>query len=206
MKNKLSLTLFAVIANIMFSLTTFAEVRPLVEGSDYEVMSPKGSKNSEVYEFFSYACGACYSMESFVNKFKKDNQGIKIIPVPTDLGHTQWQIYVKAYYLGELLNVLDKSHSKIFHRVNIEKKHIIKEEDLKAFFVDLGVEPAKYDSAYKSFSLSSKIRKAKQLTKTFRVSATPTFVANQRFKLDNKTLGTTEMIDKALKDLTKTDF
>ena len=190
------------ISSLFFTLSASAEIRPLVEGSDYQVMSPKGSKSAEVYEFFSYACGACYGMESFIEQFKKENQNIKIIPVPTDLGHAQWTIYIKAFYLGDMLKVLDKSHSKIFHRVNIEKKPIVNEKGLKAFFVELGVDPKRYDKANKSFSLDSKIRKAKQLIRTYQISGTPTFVANQQYKLDNKVLGTTEMISKALKDLT----
>jgi len=183
-----------------------AETRPLIEGTDYQVMAPKGSKTPEVLEFFSYACGHCYTMESFITQFKKDNNGIKVVPVPMDLGNPQWQIYVKAFYLGELLKVLDKSHTKLFHRVNIEKKPITKEKELKAFFLSLGVESSKYDGALKSFSLDAKIRKSKQLARQFQVIGTPTFVTNRRFKLDNRELGTTEMIEKALVDLTKTSL
>lgn len=201
--NKLLKTTFVFILSGLFGLAIVqAETRPLVEGTDYEVMAPKGAKTAEVLEFFSYACAHCYTMETFVNRFKKENSGIKMIPVPTDLGHPQWQIYVKAYYLGEMLKVLDKSHSKIFHRINVEHKHITKEADLKAFFVGLGVDAAKYDKAYESFTLSSKIRKAKQQASRYRISSTPAFVANQRYKLNNPALGTTEMIEKALKDLT----
>jgi len=197
---------FAVILLSLCSVSFLqAEIRPLVSGADYEVMSSKGSKTREVMEFFNYGCGACYSMESFVTLFKKNNAEIKVIPVPADLGHLQWKIYVKAYYLGEMLNVLDKSHTKIFHRIHVEKKPISSDERLKAFFVDLGVDAAQYDKANKSFALDAKIRKSKQLTKKFRISGTPTFVANQRFKLNNKNLKSTEMIEKALKDLTVTN-
>ena len=74
-------------------------------------------------------------------------------------------------------------------------------EDLKAFFVALGVDPIKYDKVYKSFSLDAKIRKAKQLARKYQIQGTPTFIANRRYKLDNQELGTTEMIEKALKEL-----
>ena len=201
MKNKIIAVAVIAFSLLGFNSLSYAAERALVEGSDYEVVSPKGTKSPEVYEFFSYACGACYTMESFVTQFKKDNPGTKVIPVPTDLGHAQWKIYVKAYYLGELLGVLEQSHSKIFHQINIEKKHIFNDEGLKEFFVGLGVDPAKFDSANKSFSLNAKIRKAKQLIKTYRISATPTFVVNQQYKLDNRALGTTEMINKAIKEL-----
>jgi thiol:disulfide interchange protein DsbA len=182
-------------------LSLQAATRDLIKGEDYEVMSPKGSKSAEVMEFFNYACGACYSMEGFVSQFKKNNPEIKVIPVPNNLGHPQWNIYVKAYHIGELLKVLDKSHSKLFHLVNVEKKQLVKDADLKAFFIGLGVDAVQYEKADKSFALSAKMRKSKQLVRKYQVISTPTFVVNRRFKLDNKKLSSTELIEKALKEL-----
>ncbi len=200
--NKLLKTLSVfIVANLLLIGTLLAEIRPIVEGSDYEIMGPQGTSSPEVMEFFSYGCGHCYTMEGFVNKFKKDHADIKFSAVPTDLGHPQWQIYIKAYYIGELLKVLDKSHGKLFHRINVQRKPLSKEADLKNFFVELGVAPEKYDKANKSFALSAKIRKAKQLAKKYRIMGTPTFVANKRFKLDNRKLASNEMIEKALLDL-----
>ena len=178
--------------------------RELVEGEDYEVISPKGSKEKEIIEFFSYACGACYGFQPFINAFEDKHKDIKVISVPTDLGNPGWSIYIKAFYMSELLKVKDKSHGKIFHQIHVEKKHIFNEEDLKAFFVELGVDAAKYDAANESFMLDAKIRKAKQMLRKYRISSTPTFVANQKYKLDNRALATKEMIEKALVELTST--
>jgi len=202
MKKIIGLVFVIVFSGLIGINTQAAEMRALIKGTDYEVMSPKGSKTREVLEFFSYACGACYSMESIVGDFKKSNPDIKVIPVPTDLGHAQWEIYVKAYYLGKLLKVIDISHPKVFHMIHVEKKHFLKDEDLKRFFVGLGVEPGQFDKASKSFALNASIRKAKQLLRTYRVSSTPTFIANKKYKLNNKSFESAEMIKKALKELT----
>jgi len=188
----------------LFISSIHAETRPLIEGTDYQVMGPKGSAKPEVIEFFSYACGHCYTMEGFVNQFKSNNANIKFTAVPTDLGHPQWSVYVKAYYLGQLLKVLDKSHGKIFHRINVLKKPITSDAGLKSFFAELGVTSQQYDSANKSFALDAKLRRAKQLLRKYQVDSTPTFVANQRFKLNNRELKSNEMIEKALLDLTGT--
>ena len=200
----LKMALVVTAALLIFSNTSQAETRPLVEGTDYKVMAPKGSTKPEVIEFFSYACGHCYTMEGFVNQFKSNNANVKFTAVPTDLGHPQWQIYVKAYYLGQLLKVIDKSHGKIFHRINVLNKPITNDASLKSFFAELGVTPEQYDSANKSFALDAKVRRAKQLVRKYQIAGTPTFVANQRFRLDNRELGNNEMIEKALLDLTGT--
>ncbi|MCF6192872.1 MAG: thiol:disulfide interchange protein DsbA/DsbL [Kangiellaceae bacterium] len=202
MIKSLKIVLIFILASAFFSSAAQSEIRPLIEGTDYQTMGPKGTVKPEVIEFFSYACGHCYTMEGFVNKFKSDNDNIKFTAVPTDLGHPQWSIYVKAYYLGQLLKVLNKSHGKIFHRINVQKKPITSDAGLKSFFVELGVTPEQYDSANKSFALDAKLRKAKQLLRKYQINSTPTFVANQRYKLDNRELKSNEMIEKALLDLT----
>ncbi|MGB0496096.1 MAG: thiol:disulfide interchange protein DsbA/DsbL [Kangiellaceae bacterium] len=179
--------------------------RELVKGEDYEQVSPKGTKKPEVLEFFNYACPACYRLEGLVEKFKKNNPDVKITPVPVEL-RPAWEIYVRAYYLGKLLKVLDKSHPAVFHRLHVEKKPITSDSELKAFFVSLGVEPEKYDKANKSFALNASTRKAKQQARKFRISGTPVFVANRQYKLNNQALGTAEMIEHALDKLTKANL
>ncbi|MDQ7048866.1 MAG: thiol:disulfide interchange protein DsbA/DsbL [Enterobacterales bacterium] len=204
MKNILKIGLFvclSVLTTVSSNLS--AAKRVLVEGSDYEVMTASGTKTPEIMEFFNYGCPHCYTMEDFTNNFKKKHSDIKFIAVPTDLGHPQWTIYVKAYYLGEILKVIDQSHGKIFQRIHVQNKAFTSDADLKAFFATLGVDGALFDKANKSFTLNAKIRKAKQLARKFAIQGTPMFVANQRFKLDNKKLGTTEMIEKAMVDLSQ---
>ncbi len=204
MKNLVKISLFLCFsAFAAISSQSTAATRALVEDSDYVVMTASGSKVPEVMEFFSYACGHCYTMEDFIGNFKKKHPNIKFTAVPTDLGHPQWQVYVKAFYLGEMLKVIDKSHSKIFHRIHVENKHLTSDADLKNFFIALGVDGALFDKANKSFTLNAKVRKAKQLAKKFAIRGTPTFVANQRYRLDNQKLGTTEMIEKALVELSE---
>lgn len=195
---KVTSTIFIILS--VFTSTIFAETRPLVEDKDYELMSPKASSKPEVLEFFNYACPHCYQMEGFINQFKTDNPDIKFQPVAVEL-NPQWAIYVKAYYLGELLNIIEKSHKAVFHRIHIEKKYIKNEADLKTLFLGLGVDGAKFDKALNSFALDAKIRKGKQLARKFRILGTPNFVVNRKYKLNNQELGSMDMIGNAMKEL-----
>jgi thiol:disulfide interchange protein DsbA len=179
-----------------------AKTRALVEGKDFEQITYKGSSSPEIFEFFNYACGACYQMESFVQNYKKKHPKTKITLIPVEL-NPAWKIYVKAFYLGELLNISLKSHSAIFHRLHVEKKPIKDEDALKAFFIHLGVQSKDYKEANTSFALNMKTRHAKQLAKKYKIIGTPNFVVNQQYKLNNKALGSTEMIQFALESLTQ---
>ena len=196
---------FAIFAFFAVINSVSSETRELVKGSDYEQMGPKGTTKPEVFEFFNYGCPACYQMESFVGQFKAKHKDTKFTLVPVGL-NPSWKIYVKAYYLGSLLKVTDKSHPAIFHLIHVEKKILKNDSELKSFFVNLGVDGDKFDKANKSFALNANIRKSKQLARKYQISGIPMFVANKKYKLNNQALGTSEMIEYALEELTKVDL
>jgi|GEM_PF-2440403 len=192
---KTLMTLTALLAGAFVTLASAAETN-LVAGEHYEITAPKGSDEPMMEEFFNYACGACYGIEKFMGDFKKNNPGIKVKLVPLEL-NPAWKIYVKAYYIGEKLNVLEKSHSKLFHRLHVEKKAFKGEDDMKAFFLSLGVEEKAYDDVAKSFWLATQVRKSKQYAMKHRVMSTPTLLVNQRFKLNNRNIGDYTKIEQA---------
>jgi protein dithiol oxidoreductase (disulfide-forming) len=169
-------------------------------GKDYEITASKTQSEPLLEEFFNYACGACYGSEQLVNSLKKKFPSLKFKAIPVGL-RPAWEIYVKAYYLGEKLDVLDKSHSKIFHRIHVEKKHFKGEEDMKAFFLSLGVESKAYDDVANSYWINTQMRMAKQYTKKHGAFQTPTFLVNKRFKLNRTGLGSYERIEQAVEEL-----
>ena len=182
------------------SMSLSAAQSQFVAGEHYQVTSVKGSEQPVVEEFFNYACGACYSIEAFMSDFKSKNPNIPVKLVPVEL-NPAWKIYVKAYYIGEKLAVLDQSHSKLFHRIHVEKRPLKGEEDMKAFFVSLGVTEKAYDDVAKSYWLNTQVRRAKQYAMKNRVMKTPTLLVNQRFKLDNAKIGTYPKVEQAIIEL-----
>lgn len=201
LKRNISVLAFFTVFTVLVTGVS-AKTRDLVKGEDYQQMGPKGTANPEILEFFNYGCPACYRMESFVGEYKSSHKNTKFTYVPVGL-NASWEIYVKAYYLGVLLKVIDKSHPAMFHLLHVKKKIIKNDKELKAFFMTFGVDSAKYDKAIKSFSLNAQIRKSKQLARKFSISGIPAFVANEKYKLDNLSLGTSEMIGHALETLTE---
>lgn len=191
----------AVLAALLGSLVALnLQANNFEAGKDYEVTASKGSEEPLVEEFFNYACGACYNMENFVTNLKKNNAGLTVKMVPTEL-RPAWKIYVEAYYIGEKLGVLDKSHAKLFHRIHVQKKFFKDEEDMKEFFLSLGVEEKAYDDVAKSYWLNTQVRMAKQYGRKHKVMSTPVFVVNQRYKLNSQNLGTLPRIEEAIVEL-----
>lgn len=197
---KLKSTLTLLLAVFFAGSVSAAQQGNMVAGKHYEVMSPDAKVEPVVEEFFNYACAACYNMEKFVIDFKAKNPGIKFQPVPVEL-RPAWKIYVKAYYIGEKLGVLAQSHNKIFHRIHVEKKYFANEDDMKAFFLSLGVDEKAYDGVAKSYWLNTKMRLAKQYAMKNKIMSTPILLVNKRFKLNNSELGSYERLGQAMVEL-----
>ncbi len=191
--------LLGVVLVTAFSIAVSAESSFEV-GKDYEVTAPKSDSEPLVEEFFNYACGACYGMEKFIGDLKENNPGLKVKAVPVEL-RPAWKIYVKAYYIGEKLNVLDKSHAKLFHRIHVENKFFKGEDEMKTFFLELGVEEKAYDDVANSYWINTQMRLAKQYSFKHKVSGTPSFLVNKRFKLNNQALGDMGNIEQAIQHL-----
>ncbi|NRA18775.1 MAG: thiol:disulfide interchange protein DsbA/DsbL [Oceanospirillaceae bacterium] len=169
------------ISTLTFSASSLAQTSAEV-GRDYEITAPKTDSGPLLEEFFNYACAACYRSEEFINNLKTNNPGLKFRAVPVEF-RPAWEIYVKAYYLGEKLGLLDKSHAKIFHRIHVEKKPFNNESEMKAFFVSLGATEKAYDDIANSFSIDVQMRKAKQYTIKHKITNTPTLLVNKRYRL-----------------------
>lgn len=186
-------SLVGVLAVLVSALATFnLQASNFTAGKDYEVTANKGSEAPMVEEFFNYACGACYNMENFINRVKKNNEGLTVKLVPVEL-RPAWKIYVKAFYIGEKLGVLDQSHPKLFHRIHVGKKFFKDEDDMKAFFLSLGVEEKAYDDVAKSYWLNTQVRMAKQYGRKHKVISTPTLVVNQQYKLNAQSIGSAKL-------------
>ncbi len=171
-----------------------------VEGKDYKIVSYKGSEKPVVEEFFNYACGACFTTEQFVIRLKKNNPDLIVKPIPVEL-RKSWKIYVDAYYIGEKLGILDKSHSKVFDHIHVKKKHFKNKADMKAFFLELGVDEKAYDDVASSYWLNNEARKAKQYAFKRQITTTPSFLVNKMYKIDSKSLGNYDQIEKAIVEL-----
>ena len=129
----------------------------LEEGKHYEVISQQLSCKPKVTEYFNYGCGACYNSEKFVNDWKKNKpDNIEFELVALEL-NPAWKVYVEAYYIAEMLGVLEKTHTRTFHRIHVEKKPITTRESLKAFYVSLGVDAKRFAQAASSFQLNTNI-------------------------------------------------
>lgn len=155
------------------------------EGQDYTVYSgAKGTDKPEVLEFFAYTCGHCYNMEGFLEKWKPGKpEEVTFKQIP--LFSPSADYYAHAFYVAELLNVMDRVHPAIYHRLHVQKQNIPNKKALIPIFEAAGVSAEEFEKAYNSFAVQNKVQYAKKLSRDFRITATPTFVVNQKYKITN---------------------
>jgi protein dithiol oxidoreductase (disulfide-forming) len=140
-----------------------------------------GSGNIEVIEFFWYGCPHCYSIEPYVGAWMKnmpkDVVFKRVHAYPSDA----WAPGVVIYYTLEGMGLLDQYHQKVFdaiHKQNVNLNNKTKRDEwLKAN----GIDPAKFAEVEKSFSVQSKIARARQLTQAYRVDTVPRFFVNGKY-------------------------
>jgi thiol:disulfide interchange protein DsbA len=164
----------------------------------YQVLNPpqptEAGGKIEVIEFFWYGCPHCYTLEPEVNKWLKTmpkDVVFKRIPAfPND----NWGQAAQIYYTLEAMGLLEQNHQKVFDAFHKDNKNLanrrIREEWLKAN----GIDVAKYNEMEKSFSVASKLQRAKQLTANYRVDGVPRIYVNGKYFTAAEFAGSNERI------------
>lgn len=154
---------------------------------DYKLLpqaqAPETAGKIEVLEFFQYGCGHCFDFEPAMHAWKMRNKAkdVEFRYVPTVWDESRVP-QAKIYYTLEALGLVDQFHDKIYEAVH-EKRLKIWDRDILRTWVaqQPGIDAKKFDEAYESFAVNSKVQRAAQLTKAYRISGTPTVIVAGKY-------------------------
>ena len=169
------------------------------EGTHYVKLStpapvtlPSPDKKIEVVEFFWYGCPHCYAfeptLEVWVKKLPAD-VSFRQVPVGFMAPH---QLHQKLFYALEEMGQLPAMHRKVFNAIHQQNKRLGSESEIIAFANASGVDGAKLAEAMKSFSVSTKANRAKQLADAYKIDGVPALGINGRFYTSATLAGTHE--------------
>jgi len=137
----------------------------------------------EVIEFFWYGCPHCDSIESRVEAWQKR--------LPKDVvfrrehvlwgGRSDMEGHAKLFVTLRAMGLLEKHHRAAFDAVHRSKVELRKEAALLDWVAKQGIDRAKFEAAYKSFSINAQMGRAKSLTQNYGVAGVPTFVINGKY-------------------------
>src|SRR3990167_4367270 len=100
--------------------------------------------------------------------------------VPT-IFRDSWEPMARAYYALELLGQLHPLHDALYRAWNVDRTDLSDEARIFDFVAARGVDRAKFSAAYNSFTMSSKIARAKQMIRSYGLTGTPTLIVDGKY-------------------------
>ena len=158
----------------------------LEDGKDYAVLSPAQPANVkrgqvEVLEFFWYRCPHCFHLEPELNTWaKKQPKNVVLKRVPAILNDS-WAALARAYYALEAVGMSDKLHADVFDAFHVKGMDLTPPETFFDWAVTKGVDRKKLASAYNSFAVDTKVMRAQQLTRDYKLTGVPAIAINGKF-------------------------
>lgn len=137
----------------------------------------------EVLEFFSYACPHCNHLDPELEKWiKRQPADVKVKRIPMD-GINGYNSGASLFYTLEAMGQLDRLHSKIFDAFHVDYLILANPAVLNKWLEKNGVDPRKFEEVQKSFSVDSKVKRARAMPADYKINSVPTMVVNGRFQV-----------------------
>jgi thiol:disulfide interchange protein DsbA len=155
----------------------------------------EGGGKIEVIEFFWYSCPHCNAFEpKLVSWIKRQGPDVVVKRVPVAF-RDDFVPQQRLYYVLEAMGKLDELHHKVFEAIHVQRNPLNREDIIVAFGEKNGLDKAKFQELYNSFSVSTKARRASQLQDAYKIEGVPSLGIAGRFYTDGTMAGT---MDRAL--------
>ncbi len=179
MKNMIKTLVVAAI--LLIGGTAFADVEL---GKDYKLLNPPqpvSTRKIEVLEFFFYGCSHCFHLHPLLAAWEKNMpKDVELIYVPT-IFRDNWEPMARTFYALESLGQLHQLHDALYKAWNVDNDVLGDEAKILGFVAPRGVDRAKFSAAYNSFSMQSKVVRAKQMIRSYGITGTPTLVVDGKY-------------------------
>ncbi len=179
------LSMVAALFLVPISHAGTSDLQPITEGQDYtavKVPQPveTGTK-IEVVEFFWYRCPHCNhlrpALEAWAKKLPKDVQ-FRYVPA---VFNDQWAPGAKILYALQDVGALDKLHDKVFEAYHVQNINLNDEATLFPWIEKQGVDRAKFEAAYKSFSIQARVAKGAQAARDAGINGVPALMVGGKY-------------------------
>jgi len=178
----------------------------LVEGVHYKTLKPAVPTNVapgkvEVVEVFWYACGHCYLLEPKLAAWDKKGKPayVELVRMPA-VWNDLLKLHARLFYTIEILGK-PQLHDEAFREINVKRNRLDTQEKIEAFFTSRGVSKAEFDKAFAGFAVESKLAKAADLNRRYRIVSTPTVIVNGKYVTDAAMAGGEEQLFQAISAL-----
>jgi thiol:disulfide interchange protein DsbA len=177
------------VAGLMVLAAQSALAADLVEGVQYKALKPAvptsvAPGKVEVVEVFWYACGHCYLLEPKLEAWEKKGKApyVEVTRMPA-VWNEMLKTHARLFYTIEILGK-PELHAEAFREINVCGDRLDTPAKIEAFFTARGVSKADFQKAFSGFAVESKLARAADLNKRYRITSTPTVVVNGKYVTD----------------------
>lgn len=160
-----------------------------VEGVNYKLLKPAVPTNVapgkvEVVEVFWYACGHCYVLEPKIEAWERKGKpaNVEVVRMPA-VWNELLKTHARLFYTIEVLGK-PELNAEAFREINVRGNRLDTPEKIEAFFTSRGVSKTDFQKTFSGFAVESKLARAADLNKRYRIASTPTVVINGKYVTD----------------------
>jgi thiol:disulfide interchange protein DsbA len=168
------------------SASAFASTAAPQNGLDYITLpaaQPVDSGNKvEVTEFFAYYCPHCNVFEPLLEAWVKkqgNNIVFKRVHVTSDPRVAPQQ---RLYYTLEAMGIVEQYHAKAFDAIHKDHLKLQSDEEVFDWAAKAGIDRASFISAYRSFGIPSKLRRAEAMMPAYKVDHWPLVAIDGKYE------------------------
>jgi thiol:disulfide interchange protein DsbA len=195
MRSLLSLRLAAaglcLLASTAFTSSAFASPAVPQNGVDYITLAqPQATqaagKKVEVIEFFMYHCPVCNALEPQLEAWVKqegDRIELRRLHIPfRGPNDPEAHLFLTLAALGKS----DAVHAQIFDAVHVGHAKLHEDEAILDWVAKngktIGVDPARFQEAWHSFGVQTRLRQLAKVMENYQVTSAPTLVIDGRYQ------------------------
>jgi protein dithiol oxidoreductase (disulfide-forming) len=171
--------------------------RRFVAGRDYErlpvpVATGSAQGRIEVSEFFMFWCIHCFEFEPELQAWSEAKPDyVDLVRVPA-LFNVTARLQAQAFYTAEALGLTDTIREPFYEEIHVRGNPLATKEDIGRFFARFGVDEDRFDQVFESFGVRTKLERAEELNRRYRVSATPSIGVNGKYLTNASMTGSNE--------------
>ena len=173
----------ALFAAATMSGAVLASPSPLAATSYVTLEMPQAvstGKKIELIEFFWYRCPHCYELEPALNAWlKKLSKDVQLKRVPA-VFRDDWLPAAKLYYALQDVRA-ENLHDAVFDAYHLDNLDLDNPTVLMDWIAKKGVDRAKFEASYQSFSTQSKAMRGGMIAREYTLKGVPSFAIDGKY-------------------------
>ncbi len=139
----------------------------------------------EAVEVFWYGCQHCYALDPALESWRTSGKApyVQFVRVPA-MWNDLLKVHARLFYALEALGKLEELHTPIFREIHLRRNMLDTTDKIVSFVRGHGITAEEYQKAATSFAVESKLRRAEELNRRYKVQGVPMVVINGKWTAD----------------------